>query len=549
MRPWCTTPLRAALAALSLAGALAVPAIGHALAIPAPVRGVRVDPSYLYGLGLDVDATIEAVLDDCARMGANTVFLRAYNPAYGAFYDPQGYAHTEVEAGYGAADFLGRFLPEAHARGLAVVAWLPVNAFASVWRERPDWRQKTLSGDDYRPASTLLSVRSGFRPWLVGLIEDLLVHYPDLDGIEAAEATIDELWDNGADYHSSMTAGFTGSFDSPEWKAHRALGLTELHDAVFGAVRAAGKPAFVVQTWAAGADGSLLSSEAIRDGSGFDWDGILDLGPDYAMAELMFQQWRALFPDGGFSAAWTAAAAAEFVARTAGRAAALIHVEASRIGVQPSATEFASSLQLALAAPGAGGADFYDYWLARTRHLLPQVAAVYAPGSACTRGACAPGGGSRTTDCAAEWQTLPLPAPGPGGLPGRTLDCPQGDPVCDAGTNPYGCAIRVSLCAGNHDPSLAACEPGPLAAIEVLRPSAAQASRSPGDAARRAALLGAIGGLPLASPDACSAAATIEVPLAGAPGRPRPGSAALRIRATAASGAVDVDALRLRCLP
>jgi uncharacterized lipoprotein YddW (UPF0748 family) len=119
-------------------------AISNLLATEMPetkIKGMRVDPGYLYGLAPDTTSTVQMVVDDAAAAGVNTIFLLTYSSVYGAYYKTN-YSDTIVEGGYGAADFLGQLLPAAHGKGIKVIAWLPVNNFKNVWTANSGWRSK-----------------------------------------------------------------------------------------------------------------------------------------------------------------------------------------------------------------------------------------------------------------------------------------------------------------------------------------------------------------------------------------------------------------------
>src|SRR4051812_42639005 len=87
--------------------------------LPQKIKGMRVNPSYLYRLVKTKNkkhlakASAQKVVQDAKLAGVNTLFIQAYNPTFGAFY-PTTYAHTEVEPGLGNQDFMGELLQTAH---------------------------------------------------------------------------------------------------------------------------------------------------------------------------------------------------------------------------------------------------------------------------------------------------------------------------------------------------------------------------------------------------------------------------------------------------
>ena len=66
------------------------------------IRGLRVDPSYFYGLyeGQTDEQIVDQVINKARAANVNTLFLYAYNPSNGAFYQTD-YPMAEVEVGYG----------------------------------------------------------------------------------------------------------------------------------------------------------------------------------------------------------------------------------------------------------------------------------------------------------------------------------------------------------------------------------------------------------------------------------------------------------------
>jgi hypothetical protein len=66
--------------------------------------------------------------------------------------------------------------------------------------------------------------------------------------------------------------------------------------------------------------------------------------------------------------------------------------------------------------------------------------------SACPAQAAAP-------SCSRQWLTAPALTRG------STLECDDGDPTCDLGSDPNSCTFRVGMCFNVDDPNLAACSP------------------------------------------------------------------------------------------
>jgi hypothetical protein len=319
-------------------------------------------------------------------MGANAIFMHTYNTEYGAFYSTT-YQDTEMEQGFGIQNMLGELISAVHAKNIKVVAWLPVNNFEKVWTNHPDWREKKVDGTDYRPDASLYllsPLHDSFKTWYKGFLEDLFTRYPSLDGAEAAEGFVDWGWNGGADYNPVANQKYFAAYPSGQlgdanWKIFRAKGLTALYEILFNVSHARGKPAYVVQTWAAYANGHLMNSTDIRDGCGLDFDGVMNkmASTDYMMAELIWQQEASYASSTAiFNPDWTGQAKNEFLTKVGGRAKALVHVELSTFGAYtPTNTQFQTSLTHAIT--GTAGADFYDHNLMEQKSAMPNAQAVY----------------------------------------------------------------------------------------------------------------------------------------------------------------------------
>lgn len=347
---------------------------------------MRFDPSFYYHMGYTAKNLAERIAIDAKDTGVNTIFMMTYNPTYGAFYKTS-YPHTKVEGGFGSQDILGELIKTAHEKNIKVVAWLPVNNFKKVWEDYPEWRQKRRDGSDYKPGPYsyyLSSFNPDFKDWYAGFLDDLLKRYPDLDGIEGAEAVIDERWDGSATYDTySNNAYFKaypdGKLGDNNWRKFRAKGLTEVYGILIQRAHAHNTASYVVQTWAAKRDGRLMLSSDIRDGCGFDFDGIMSsqYKPDYIIAELIWQQWAAEYKDEEtFTPEWTEQAAKEFMSFVNGRVIGLVHVELTGWASR-SITNREFEISLKKAFDFSGGADFYDHKQASDRNAWESIKAVY----------------------------------------------------------------------------------------------------------------------------------------------------------------------------
>lgn len=351
------------------------------------IKGFRFDPSYYYGQGYTAKTLAAKIASDAQNNNANTIFIFAYMPG-GAYY-PTTYADTNVEQGFGMQNMLGEMITAAHAKNIKVVAWLPVNSFQKAWENHPDWREKKLDGTDYVPnvmpcIYTLSSAHDSFQAWYRGFLEDILTRYLSLDGIEAAEGMIDCSWSGSADYNPAANTKYfaaypSGKLGDANWISFRAGELTKLHKILIEVAHSHGKQAYVVNTWSTKSDGHLMLSSEIRDGCGFDFDGVMNLAdkPDYIMAELIWQSLASMYYPVSFTPDWTKQGTQEFVAKVNSRTKALVHVELTPFGnYAPTNSQFQTSLQHAIT--GTSGADFYDSYQCQTKNAWSNVKAVYS---------------------------------------------------------------------------------------------------------------------------------------------------------------------------
>lgn len=375
--------------ALRIAGFIAMIHGGSALA-ETKIKAMRVDPSYLYGMAASAQAAAQLVVTDAVAMGVNTLFMLSYT-SYGAFYKTS-YQYTAVETGFGAEDMLGNLITAAHAKGIKVVAWLPVNDFKQAATAQAAWRAKTKKGKNYSPSSgtyILSAWHPGFRAWYQGFLTDLLTNYPTLDGIEAGEGQVDYNWDMTTDYNATATQLYQaaypkGTLGDANWVAFRTLGMTGLHQILGTVAHKFGKKAYVVQTWSPYDDGTgnLMTSADIASGSGFDFAGIMNLPapgrPDVMTAELIYQQWLAGSSDTApFTPAWTVQATKQFIAQVPAGVTPLVHVEISDFGDGPiTPANFETALGDGYAGC-PGGADFYDFYQIVTDNAQADVTAVF----------------------------------------------------------------------------------------------------------------------------------------------------------------------------
>jgi hypothetical protein len=339
------------------------------------VRAIRFDAGYYYGTGRSAKDLAEALAASWAQQGVNLVNFYAYNKVYGARYQTQ-YPGNVMED-YGRQDLLGHVLRAAHRRGIKVVAWFYGPQHKQMWDAHPDWREKTADGRDYRPDadSYYLCVRNPeVMRWWLGFLEDLLTHYPDLDGIDVAEAQVD-TWGDHACFCEHCRAQFADSYPgqrpaSTTWRQFRADGMTRLLTATTRLTHRHGKEAHVTATLTAKRDGHLMDPNDVRDATGFDLAALMASPdrPDVVQAELIWQQWAAVYADRKtFTPDWTREAVRDAKTLVGGRAKLIAHVELTDFG---SGGLDASSMRTTIAAAVEGapyGIDVYD------AHLLEKT--------------------------------------------------------------------------------------------------------------------------------------------------------------------------------
>lgn len=341
------------------------------------LRSLRVDPSYFYTQysGMSPNAIAIDLVAKAKAGGANALFIYAYNTIYGAYY-PTSYPNTAVENGYGQLNILKVLTDTARKNNLKVIAAIPINNFKHAWQDHANWRAKKISGEDYIPAENayLLSAwHPDFRTWLNGFIADLIAKNPNISGVEATEPYIDYYWNLETDYNPVANQIFKSKYrraklGSATWLKFRAQGLTDLIGIMNNITFNSGKESFVVQTWPAQYDGSLFSSQVIRDYVGLDLDGILNLTGrkklKYLSSELIWQHWASEYGPANFSPLWTRDVAQIFINFVNSRSTPVIHVELSPFTgsygtVTPSLQEFIDTL-ISIKDLNAG-IDVYDH--------------------------------------------------------------------------------------------------------------------------------------------------------------------------------------------
>ncbi len=358
------------------------------------VKGIRLDPGHLYPPNGPVSPTVAAELvGDIIRCRANTLFLYGINSVYGAFAD-LNYDLMSTESGLGKTDFVHQVIQLAKDQGISVVISIPLNNFKSAWEQRPTWRvkQKIAGGvSDYKPnveAYPLSSWVDDVRDWIGGLVSQVCHLWSDSAGIEIREPEVNHTWNDPVDFNAATTQKFSTLYPrisadprSPDWRRFTAMGLTDMHAIVARQIHNYRKECWIVQTWPPDNAGNLMDATDVRDGSGFDFGGVLNLSrldrADNITAELIWQQWSADKHLPIFSPEWTGDASKQFSRFVGDRANAITHVEATGfpVGDHPTITPNDAQLQrsIRLALENTNGVAVYEYMLLKRQGLLPAV--------------------------------------------------------------------------------------------------------------------------------------------------------------------------------
>ena len=304
------------------------------------VRSVRFDSGYYYGRARSARQLADNLTRSWSEQGVNLVYFYAYNRVYGARYVTR-YPGNVMED-FGREDLLGEMIRSAHARGIKVVAWLYGPQHKQIWESHPEWRQKTADGRDYRPDGEsyfLCANNPEVMQWWLGLVDDLLTTYPDLDGIDIAESQVDR-WGDHACYCDTCSSQFASMHpgESPggaTWRRFRAEGMTRLLLATNRLAHRYGMEAHITTVFTARRDGTLMASQDVRDATGFDLEALLSSPdrPEVIQAELIWQQWAALYDDEvTFTPDWTRRAIRQANAMVRGRARLIAHLEVTDFG-------------------------------------------------------------------------------------------------------------------------------------------------------------------------------------------------------------------------
>lgn len=364
---------------LTLAGLLAVLAVaavwsmihsGESNAGPSPLVprvertwSVRFDPSYYYRNQRPASLARE-LAQRWESAGVNLVFFRALDPAHGTFYRT-GYEPLAM-GDFGRFDLLKHVIEECHERQIKVFAWLPVLNESAAWEANPAWRVKDATGEDHSEKGLdfpLCVNNPEVRQWWLGLVEDLLDAYPELDGVDLGEPVLS--WGASQTCQCGACAREDGVNHETAWGA-RSEALMQLLGASVDAIHRHGRSACVTAVQSAGADGSLWTFDEMRRVTGFDWPALVAAPagqrPDMICPELIWQEWHSSHGASSytFTPEWTGQAVEDFLAALDTPIPALVHVELTdfpRVAVAQN--DLRASISAALRG-GAQGIDVYS---------------------------------------------------------------------------------------------------------------------------------------------------------------------------------------------
>lgn len=309
------------------------------------VKGITLDPWAYIGSHLSAKQLAAKLAERYRENGVNAVFLYAYNVEQGAAYQTRYRGATISE--WGQQDLLKEMIDACHGRGIRVVAWMYSGRDRAMWKNHPDWRERTKDGKEYNPlrlhAAYFLCPRNPeVREWYQGLLGDLGRRYPGLDGIELCEPVVNWFADKAcycevcnrefAKQHPGELQGGSA------WRRFRSAGMTEFLSGCMKAIGEQGVDSCIMTLSDAWSNGAILSPRKQADECGLDMEAILDgpNPPDWVNYEIIWQQWAAQ-PQYGtrvFNYDWAEQTARRLARRTDGRARVLFHIELTDFGSQ-----------------------------------------------------------------------------------------------------------------------------------------------------------------------------------------------------------------------
>lgn len=350
---------------------------------PKRFTSVRFDPSYYYDSELEVEQLCEQLIGKWKRSGINIVYIKVYDPGYGAVYVTD--YPLNIQTDYGRLDFLRTFINTCHHKQMQVFAWIPAFRHKKAWETHPEWRTKLINGQDYKTSEEefLLCTRHPeFKQWWLGFIQDLLEHYPELDGVDMAEPIVSWKYTEACYCEQCMEVykqnGLNNNsrFSKTEFSIYRSEPLTSLLLETSRTVRAEHKQVSITTIFTSHEDGTLFLPKEQRFLTGLDLNSILDSAhkPDVLNVELIWQQWADVHQDTTiFKPQWTEYAVEQVLFQIKGRTKVVIHPELSTFGNKSiTDQQFLETIQYAWQG-GAWGVDFYDTHLADEKNLWSRM--------------------------------------------------------------------------------------------------------------------------------------------------------------------------------
>ena len=210
-----------------------------------------------------------------------------------------------------------------------------------------------------------------------------------VDQVEAVEPTLDFYWNGAPDQNPAALAKFAidypgSAVGSQNWLNFRAKEFLNLIALFNQTVHANNKQSAVVNTWTINSStGKLAASDAVRNGTGFDFVGTATLTgtskTDHLITEFIWQQWFSEYGNALFNPTWITGIASEYTStlRNAGSTSDLIiHVEISTFAgayntTTPTNAQFGQNMAATALTPN--GISVYDYNQIRTRGAFGEL--------------------------------------------------------------------------------------------------------------------------------------------------------------------------------
>jgi hypothetical protein len=347
---------------------------------PPDIRGIRFDPSYHYNLNQPVPEYVDSLCRMWQASRINTVYFKAYDPNYGAVYKTS-YRYNRM-TDYGKKDFMDVFLRAAHRYGIRFIVWLPVLEHKGAWENRKDWRIKNRGDSDLMPFPNrhfLCARRPEVQEWWLGFIKDILLHYPDVDGVDFAEPAI--VWKDRVTCACAICRRDLGARGfSPTAIHKRARTFADLLGRSCGSVHAMKKITCVTLIPTSDRKGNLLPLSEQKVMTGLDIDRLLDSSarPEWISCEVLWQQWADTYHDPRtFKSSWTQRAVEQARLLIADRARFIAHVELSSLGAVKVRFEDFDAAMTAAAKGGARSIEFYDAHLADTMRVWEGLSSLW----------------------------------------------------------------------------------------------------------------------------------------------------------------------------